>query len=49
VSPNPGTSWRAVGTGDFNDDGNLDILWQNASGQASIWEMDGHTLTGEGS
>jgi uncharacterized repeat protein (TIGR03803 family) len=48
VSPNPGTSWRAVGTGDFNDDDNLDILWQNASGQASIWEMNGNTLTGGG-
>jgi uncharacterized repeat protein (TIGR03803 family) len=48
VSPNPGTSWRAVGTGDFNDDDNLDILWQNASGQVSIWEMNGNTLVGGG-
>jgi FG-GAP-like repeat len=45
VNPNPGKSWRAVGTGDFNDDGNSDILWQNAStGQASIWEMNGNSL-----
>ena len=29
VSPNPGPSWHAVGTGDFNDDGHSDILWQN--------------------
>jgi hypothetical protein len=48
VSPNPGPSWRAVGTGDFNGDGFSDILFQNASGQASIWDMNGNTLTGGG-
>ena len=49
VTPNPGPSWKAVGTGDFNDDGNSDILWQNTStGQVSIWEMDGNTLIGGG-
>ncbi len=49
ASPNPGPSWRAVGTGDFNDDGRSDILWQNASsGQVSIWEMDGSSLIGGG-
>ena len=49
VSPNPGPSLRAVGTGDFNHDGQSDILWQNTNtGQASIWEMDGNTLTGGG-
>ena len=49
VTPNPGPSFRAVGTGDFNGDGNSDILWQNTStGQASIWEMNGNTLIGGG-
>ena len=49
VSPNPGPSWRAVGTGDFNDDGLSDILFQNtSSGQVSIWEMSGNTLIGGG-
>ena len=49
VSPNPGPSWYTVGTGDFNDDGLPDILWQNAStGQASIWEMNGNKLIGGG-
>ena len=39
----------AIGTGDFNDDGHSDILWQNPnSGQASIWEMNGNTLIGGG-
>ena len=45
VTPNPGTSFHAVGTGDFNDDGKSDILWQNTNtGQASIWEMNGSSL-----
>jgi hypothetical protein len=43
VSPNPGPSWRAIGT-----DGGSDILLQNTSGQASIWDMSGTTLTGGG-
>jgi FG-GAP-like repeat/FG-GAP repeat len=49
VTPNPGPSFHAVGTGDFNKDGHSDILWQNTStGQASIWEMSGSTLIGGG-
>src|SRR5579863_7417027 len=48
VSPNPGPSWRAVGTGDFSDDGHSDILWQNTSGQVAIWDMNGTSLTGGG-
>jgi FG-GAP-like repeat len=38
-----------VGSGDFNGDGDSDILWQNrSSGQVSIWEMDGNTRIGGG-
>ena len=49
VNLNPGPNWYAIGTGDFNDDGHSDILWQNAStGQASIWEMNGNTRIGGG-
>ena len=49
VSPNPGPSFHAVGTGDFNHDGFSDILWQNTNtGQASIWEMNGNTRIGGG-
>ena len=49
VSPDPGPAWKAIGTGDFNDDGRSDILFQNTtSGQVSIWEMNGNTLTGGG-
>jgi hypothetical protein len=46
VSANPGTSWHAIGTGDFNGDGFSDIEWQNANGQASIWEMNGKARIG---
>ena len=49
VSPNPGPAWKAIGTGDFNDDGGSDILFQNtSSGQVSIWEMNGNKLIGGG-
>ena len=41
VGSNPGPSWKAIGTGDFNGDGHSDILWQNTKGQAGIWEMNG--------
>jgi uncharacterized repeat protein (TIGR03803 family) len=48
VTPIPGPTWQAIGTGDFNGDGKSDILWQNTDGQASIWEMDGTTKIGGG-
>ena len=41
VSPNPGPSWKAIGTGDFNGDGDSDILFKTINGQTSIWEMNG--------
>jgi len=45
--------WRIEGTGDFDGDGNLDILWRNYgigtySGWNCIWYMDGHVITGYG-
>jgi hypothetical protein len=47
VGAAPGPSWKAIGTGDFNDDGHSDILWQNTStGQVSIWEMNGTNVIG---
>jgi VCBS repeat protein len=48
VTPNPGTSWRAVGTADFYNNDGTDILWQNTDGQASIWEMNGTSVIGGG-
>jgi hypothetical protein len=44
VSPNPGPAWKAIGTGEAG----TDILFQNTSGQISIWDMDGNTLIGGG-
>ena len=43
VSANPGPSWRAIGT-----DGGSDILFQNTSGQTSIWDMNGTSIAGGG-
>ena len=40
---------EAIGTGDFNDDGHSDILFQNTtSGQVSIQEMNGTNVIGGG-
>jgi hypothetical protein len=37
--------WRIRGTGDFNGDGRVDILWRHeGSGQLVVWEMSGTTL-----
>ena len=48
VGGNPGPSWKAIGKGDFNDDGHSDILWQNTNGQAGIWELNGTNVIGSG-
>ena len=48
VSTNPGPSWRAIGTGDFNGDGHSDILFQSTSGQSMVWEMNGVNVIGGG-
>ncbi len=39
-------SWKIVGTGDFNRDGNADILWRSDAGFVSVWLMDGANLLG---
>jgi len=37
------STWRLVGAADANRDGNVDLLWHNASsGQLSNWLLDGH-------
>ena len=40
------TSWNIMGWGDFNGDGNPDILWQHTSGAHSIWLMNGTVYVG---
>jgi hypothetical protein len=41
-------NWQIVGTGDFNKDGNVDILWRyNGSGGYNVvWYMNGVSWTG---
>src|SRR5215468_10136646 len=38
---NPGAAWRLIGTGDFNHDGDADLLFQNGNGTPMIWFMEG--------
>jgi alpha-tubulin suppressor-like RCC1 family protein len=50
VSLNPGTiadtNWKVVGTGDFNGDGRIDLLWKHATdGSLIVWLMDGVNRT----
>ena len=43
---NPGPSWHAIGSGDFNGDGRSDILWQNDSGEVVVWALNGGNVIG---
>ena len=36
-------------SGDYNGDGNSDVLWRNDSGQVYVWEMNGLQIQTEGS
>jgi hypothetical protein len=41
------TNWQIVGTGDFNGDEKVDILWRNyANGKNSVWYMNGVAVIG---
>jgi hypothetical protein len=46
----PGYVWTIAGTGDYNNDGNVDILWRydNMGGYNYIWYMNGVTWIGGG-
>jgi V8-like Glu-specific endopeptidase len=48
IDADPGPNWKAVGTGDFNDDGLRDILMQNTNGTVAVWEMNGANLLTSG-
>jgi uncharacterized repeat protein (TIGR01451 family) len=32
--------WTVKGSGDFNGDGNADLIWQNTNGTVAMWLMD---------
>jgi len=36
-------------SGDYSRDGRADILWQNASSEVVVWEMNGTSLIGSAS
>jgi hypothetical protein len=45
----PDTTWEVAGAGDFNGDGNTDLLWRNygtgeSQGQNVIWYMNGDEI-----
>jgi hypothetical protein len=47
VSLNPGTDWRAIGTGDFKQGREFRHSLQNTNtGQISVWDMDGSNVVG---
>jgi hypothetical protein len=43
---NLGVNWNVVGTGDFNGDGRVDLLWQNTDGTTTLFlgQADGSML-----
>ncbi len=41
----PGVSWNVAGIGDFNHDGNSDVLWRNSDGSLAMWLMNGSTIS----
>jgi hypothetical protein len=42
-----GSEWNIAGIGDFNGDGESDILWTSTSGNAVVWSLDGSHLLSE--
>ena len=39
-------NWKMVGSGDFNADGKVDLVWQNqADGRVGLWFMNGTTAS----
>ena len=38
------TSFKIVGSGDFNGDGKSDVLWRDTSGNVAIWFMNGTSI-----
>jgi predicted nucleic acid-binding Zn ribbon protein len=43
-TPSLDKSWKTAGTGDFNGDGQSDILWRNDDGTIALWQINGSTV-----
>jgi hypothetical protein len=47
LNPTARTEWRIAGSGDFNADGQLDLVWRNlVSGATAVWTLQGNVFTG---
>src|SRR5262249_21679302 len=46
VAPSPpdDSNWRVVGSGDFDSDGNPDLLFQHTDGRLALWYLTSGTL-----
>jgi hypothetical protein len=50
VAVAPTANWSVAGVGDFNADGNADLLWRDSSSGALVeWLMKGSSIIGSGS
>ena len=46
LPPVPDLGWQVVGTGDFDNDTHIDILWRHSGGANLIWYMNGTKVIG---
>ncbi len=46
IAVNPDPSWHVVEIGDFDGNGNSDILWRNDNGSMAEWYMNGTAIAG---
>jgi hypothetical protein len=44
-TPPASSGWQIVGTGDFEGNGDEDLLWQHTSGWVAVWFMNGTNVT----
>jgi probable HAF family extracellular repeat protein len=44
----PDASWAVAGVGDFNHDGQADLLWRQSSGALALWQMNNSAIVSSG-